>query len=66
MGDIITVKQRNIEELGFPGELHGQADGLFLDLPGPWHVSLCGCYPQPMACLMPDIVCHLKHKVCYA
>ena len=39
MGDIITVQQRNIEELGFPEELHNKADGLFLDLPGPWHVS---------------------------
>ena len=38
MGDVITTKQRNIEELGFPEELHGQADGAFLDLPGPWHV----------------------------
>ena len=66
MGDIITVKQRNIEELGFPEELHGQADGLFLDLPGPWHVSLWGCYPQPVTCLIPDIICHLKHNVCYA
>ena len=46
MGDIITVKQRNIEELGFPRELHGQADGLFLDLPGPWHVSPCGSSPN--------------------
>lgn len=39
MGDVITTKQRNIEELGFPQELHGSADGVFLDLPGPWHVS---------------------------
>ena len=38
MGDLITVQQRNIEELGFPEDLHGKADGLFLDLPGPWHV----------------------------
>ena len=40
MGDIITTQQRNIEELGFPEELHGKTDGLFLDLPGPWHVCL--------------------------
>ena len=39
MGGVITTKQRNIEELGFPEDLHGKADGLFLDLPGPWHVS---------------------------
>ena len=38
VGDLITVQQRNIEELGFPESLHGKADGLFLDLPGPWHV----------------------------
>ena len=41
MGDLITVQQRNIEELGFPECLHGKADGLFLDLPGPWHVRPC-------------------------
>lgn len=39
MGGVITTKQRNIEELGFPQELHRSADGVFLDLPGPWHVS---------------------------
>lgn len=39
MGDLITVQQRNIEEYGFPETLHGKADGVFLDLPGPWHVS---------------------------
>ncbi|KAL0050603.1 hypothetical protein WJX82_003129 [Trebouxia sp. C0006] len=49
MGDIITVKQRNIEELGFPEELHGQADGLFLDLPGPWHAVASAAQ-----CLRPD------------
>lgn len=41
MADVITTMQRNIEELGFPQELHGAADGVFLDLPGPWHVSMC-------------------------
>ena len=35
----MTVQQRNIEELGFPEELHEQADALFLDLPRPWMVS---------------------------
>ncbi|DBA83487.1 TPA: hypothetical protein ACH3X2_006417 [Trebouxia sp. C0005] len=49
MGDIITVKQRNIEELGFPEELHGRADGLFLDLPGPWHAVASAAQ-----CLRPD------------
>ena len=40
LGDLITVQQRNIEELGFPEELHEQADALFLDLPRPWMVSM--------------------------
>ena len=39
----ITVAQRNIEEEGFPEELHGEADALFLDLPGPWKVRACPC-----------------------
>lgn len=40
MGDLISVQQRNIEDLGFPEGFHGKADGIFLDLPGPWHVSI--------------------------
>ena len=36
LGELVTVQHRNIEEHGFPGELHGKADALFLDLPGPW------------------------------
>lgn len=36
---IVTVQHRNIEALGFPKELHGSADAVFLDLPGPWNVS---------------------------
>ena len=51
MGDVITTKQRNIEELGFPQELHGSADGVFLDLPGPWHVS-----PHPLIIIMIIII----------
>lgn len=39
LGELVTTQQRNIEELGFPDSLHGKADGVFLDLPGPWHVS---------------------------
>lgn len=34
------VQHRNIEEHGFPQELHGKADALFLDLPGPWKVRV--------------------------
>lgn len=40
LGDLVTVQQRNVEELGFPEELHEQADALFLDLPRPWMVSM--------------------------
>lgn len=36
IGDVVTVAQRNIEEHGFPEELHNIADGVFLDLPSPW------------------------------
>jgi tRNA (adenine57-N1/adenine58-N1)-methyltransferase len=38
LSSVITVQQRNIEELGFPTELGGTADGVFLDLPGPFKV----------------------------
>ncbi len=36
LGKLVAVQHRNIEEHGFPEELHGKADALFLDLPGPW------------------------------
>ena len=39
LAKLVTVQHRNIEEQGFPEELHGKADALFLDLPGPWKVS---------------------------
>lgn len=41
IGHLVTVRQRDIMEHGFPEELHGTADGIFLDLPGPWHVRKC-------------------------
>ena len=46
LGDLVTVKQRNIEEDSFPEELHGKADALFLDLPRPWKVNSA---PKPPA-----------------
>ncbi|KAL3161774.1 hypothetical protein ABBQ38_008868 [Trebouxia sp. C0009 RCD-2024] len=49
MGDVITTQQRNIEELGFPEELHGAADGVFLDLPRPWQAVASAAQ-----CLRPD------------
>ena len=33
--DLVSVQQRDIEALGFPPDLHGIADAVFLDLPGP-------------------------------
>ena len=38
LSGLVSIQQRNIEQLGFPEELHGSADGVFLDLPGPWKV----------------------------
>ena len=35
----VHLKQRDIEGQGFPAELTGQADAVFLDLPGPWKVK---------------------------
>jgi tRNA (adenine57-N1/adenine58-N1)-methyltransferase catalytic subunit len=39
LSKVVQVTHRDIEALGFPEELHGRADGVFLDLPGPWKVS---------------------------
>lgn len=49
LGKVITVEQRNIEELGFPENLHTKADAVFLDLPGPWKAI-----PSAAKCLKPD------------
>ncbi|PNW83409.1 hypothetical protein CHLRE_05g244236v5 [Chlamydomonas reinhardtii] len=46
---LVTVKQRDIMENGFPDTLHGQADAVFLDLPGPWKVVASAA-----ACLRPN------------
>ena len=40
LSELVSIEQRNIELLGFPGDLHGTADAVFLDLPGPWKVIL--------------------------
>ena len=42
LGELVTVAQRDIEASGFPEELHGQADALFLDLPKPYMVRGMG------------------------
>ena len=36
---IVSVQERDIQANGFPVALHGCADALFLDVPGPWQVS---------------------------
>lgn len=36
LGDIISSNQRDVCNDGFPSELDGKADALFLDLPHPW------------------------------
>ncbi len=41
LGELVTVRQRNVEEQGFPAEFSGRADAVFLDLPGPWKVQIC-------------------------
>lgn len=38
LSELVSIQQRDIELLGFPEELHDTADGVFLDLPGPWKV----------------------------
>ncbi len=47
------MQHRNIEEHGFPEELYGKADALFLDLPGPWKA----CCPAPLFIACTLIVC---------
>ncbi|KAK3235047.1 hypothetical protein CYMTET_54736 [Cymbomonas tetramitiformis] len=45
----VTVTTRDIEGQGFPEALAGKADGVFLDLPGPWKVV-----PSVAKSLRPD------------
>lgn len=47
--NLVTTEQRNIEDSGFPETLHGKADAVFLDLPGPWKAI-----PSAAKCLRPD------------
>lgn len=49
LASFITVQQRNIEDLGFPADMAGKADGVFLDLPRPQKVVASAA-----ACLRPD------------
>ena len=49
ISDVVSIAHRNIEHDGFPEDLHGRADAVFLDLPGPWHVV-----PSASLCLRPD------------
>ncbi|KAK9826086.1 hypothetical protein WJX81_000802 [Elliptochloris bilobata] len=49
LGELVTVRQRNVEEQGFPAELAGRADAVFLDLPGPWKAVTAAA-----ACLRSD------------
>ncbi|PSC73714.1 tRNA (adenine(58)-N(1))-methyltransferase catalytic subunit trmt61a [Micractinium conductrix] len=49
LGGVVTVTQRDIEEGGFPEALHGKADAVFLDLPGPQKVV-----PSAARCVRPD------------
>lgn len=44
LGGLVTIRQRNVEEQGFPAELAGCADAVFLDLPGPWKVCRDMCF----------------------
>ena len=51
LGALVTVRQRNVEAQGFPAELAGAADGVFLDLPSPWLVRAYPLRPLPFPTL---------------
>lgn len=40
LAEVVSLQHRDIEQFGFPEALHGQADAVFLDLPGPWKVGV--------------------------
>ncbi|GAQ86103.1 tRNA methyltransferase complex GCD14 [Klebsormidium nitens] len=46
---LVTVRVRDVEAQGLPAELAGQADAVFLDLPGPWNAV-----PSAARVLRPD------------
>ena len=49
MRAVVSVGVRDVQGEGFPLQHHGQADAVFLDLPGPWHVV-----PSVHESLVPD------------
>lgn len=49
LGKYVTVTHRDIERDGFPEEMSGRADAVFLDLPGPYK-----CVPSVARTLRPD------------
>lgn len=50
LSELVHSNHRDIEALGFPESLHGCADAVVLDLPGPWKVltplALLFCCPH--------------------
>jgi tRNA (adenine57-N1/adenine58-N1)-methyltransferase catalytic subunit len=48
LGDLVHSSHRNIEALGFPESLHGCADAVVLDLPGPWKVLFPAALRHPL------------------
>lgn len=39
MVDVVTVMQRDVQQLGFPESFSQHVHGVFLDLPEPWKVE---------------------------
>jgi tRNA methyltransferase complex GCD14 subunit len=50
--DIVHSSHRDIEGKGFPESLHGSADAIVLDLPGPWNVRVPP--EKPLKIFMPS------------
>lgn len=56
IASVASVAQRDIQENGFPEELQGKADAVFLDLPQP-HRAI----PSAARCLRPDgVLCNFS------